>query len=425
MSSKKSFRTIASGGVIYFAANVINACVPFLLLPILSRMLTTSEFGQVTMFQTVVSALGAFVGMNCAPAVVRRSYEVRTPGELSGYFSAATLVLFTSGGFFFVLILFSYGYLSEILKVPFSWLFLSVVVAMSNVVIAIRLGLWQAQRQSKKYGFFQSVQAIFNMGLSLWVIVILSFGGPGRVWAIVIAGVVFSAISIFLLKKDGYASAPSFSLGNIKSILAYGVPLIPHVAGIFLLNFFDRILITNSIGLEATALYSVAYQISAVLAIVFDAINKAYSPWLFEQLSKDVGEDIKRNVVKVIYSAFIAVSLIAAALYGVSGFVVEFVAGSKYSKATEVLGWLIGGQAFAGMYLFVTAIVFFSKRTGLLSSLTVFCGVINVALLVLLVELNGLKGAAQAFCIAMAIRFIGTWWLSLKVYALPWTLAKK
>ena len=78
------------------------------------------------------------------------------------------------------------------------------------------------------------------------------------------------------------------------------------------------------------------------------------------------------------------------------------------------------GQAFMGMYLVMTGYIFYSKRTGLLSLTTITSGLINVALLVVLVRLLGLKGAAIAFSISMGIRFLLTWWVAQRRHPMPW-----
>lgn len=60
---------------IYLASNIINALVPFLLLPILTRYLTPDEYGQIAMFQTLITALAALTGLNAVGAANRKFYE--------------------------------------------------------------------------------------------------------------------------------------------------------------------------------------------------------------------------------------------------------------------------------------------------------------------------------------------------------------
>src|SRR5690606_18335582 len=108
-----------------------------------------------------------------------------------------------------------------------------------------------------------------------------------------------------------------------------------------------------------------------------------------------------------------------------SGFIVgpwlvRLVAGPGYEQAGEVIGWLLLGQAFGGMYLMVTNYIFYSRRTGLLSAATITSGLINLVLLILLIKLLGLTGAAVSFSAAMAIRFLLTWWVAQKRHPMPW-----
>jgi O-antigen/teichoic acid export membrane protein len=99
---------------------------------------------------------------------------------------------------------------------------------------------------------------------------------------------------------------------------------------------------------------------------------------------------------------------------------VRIVAGPAFSQAGSLVGWLALGQAFAGMYLMVTNYVFYSRRTGLLSLATISTGALNVFLLVVLVGRYGVKGAAWAFAIAMAVRFLLTWIVAQRRQPMPW-----
>ena len=92
----------------------------------------------------------------------------------------------------------------------------------------------------------------------------------------------------------------------------------------------------------------------------------------------------------------------------------------RYAAAGSAIGWLLLGQVFAGMYLMVTNYLFYARRTGLLSTVTVVSGALQVALLLVLAPRLGIQGAAMAFSIAMAVRFVLTWWAAHKSHPMPW-----
>jgi O-antigen/teichoic acid export membrane protein len=100
--------------------------------------------------------------------------------------------------------------------------------------------------------------------------------------------------------------------------------------------------------------------------------------------------------------------------------VIVIVAGTQYRAAGDVIGWLVLGQGFGGMYLMVTNYIFFSKKTGLLSVVTLASGLVNVALLFALVGTYGAEGAGMAFSCAMGLRFLLTWAVAHYRHPMPW-----
>src|SRR5690606_24024267 len=103
---------------------------------------------------------------------------------------------------------------------------------------------------------------------------------------------------------------------------------------------------------------------------------------------------------------------------------VTFVAGEQYARAGDFFGWIALGQGFRGMYLMQTNYIFYSKKTGLLSTITLSTGIVNVILMVFLIGIYGLEGAAYSFSIAMGIFFLLTWLAAQKRHPMPWLSIK-
>ena len=229
----------------------------------------------------------------------------------------------------------------------------------------------------------------------------------------------FLIIALFLLFRSDLLKIFVWRKDYLKEALRYAVPLIPHVGGLFLLSSVDRVVINNQIGLAAAGIYMVAIQLTSVMNIVFDAVNKAYVPWLFEKLKEDDLSQ-KEKIVKITYIWYFVILLGVSLAFLIGPFLVTTIAGENYSQAGELIGWLALGQGFNGMYLMVTNYILFSKRTSLLSSATISSGILNVLLLILFTNLYGLEGAAKAFALSMIIRFLLTWFLASKTHPMPW-----
>jgi len=418
--TKLKSNTFLAGSAIYLISNILNAAIPFALLPVLTRYLSPEEYGEVAMFQTLLGALTAFVGLSMHGAAVRKFYDGNLGERDLQEFIAACLqiLLVTSLATLAVVYIFN-DQLSQSLGLESRWILLAVFTTSATVIAGIRLGQWQVRKNAKRYGTMQVTKSLFNVSLSLLLVVVFLQGSGGRISAQVWAAGVFAIIALWLLQKDSLLRFFVWRPDFILEALRFGVPLIPHVGGVFLLMTVDRFVINSELGIAQVGIYMVAVQFAMAALLVFDAINKAYVPWLFERLKRN-DEQEKRKIVRFTYIWYLFILGGAGLAFVLGPWLVTFVAGEKYAKAGDIVGWLMLGQVFNGMYLMVTNYIFFSKRTGLLSIATMFSGVINLVLLLIFIRQFGLEGAAYAFCISMGLRFLLTWYVAQKRHPMPW-----
>ncbi|MBS9404058.1 oligosaccharide flippase family protein [Halomonas sp. TRM85114] len=407
-----------SGAFIYLFSNILNAAIPFLILPILTRNLEPSEYGQVAMFQTLIAALTAFVGLNAMNAATRKYYDDINQEELAKYIGACLQILAVSGLLVLGLLYALGPWIAPSLGISTFWVLMAVLVAAGNFVMRLRLGQWQVRKKPLHFGAMQISMSLINALLSIYLVVVISMGPEGRMTGQLVAPLLIGLLGLVLLYRDGLVSL-GWHTRYIKDALAFGVPLIPHVGGIFLLTTVDRFFVNKYLGLEAAGVYMVAVQLAMAMGICFDAFNKAYVPWLFERLKRDDPAQ-KRRIVKGTYGYFVLAAFMALLAFLLGPYVVVWMAGERYAEAGSVLGLLAIGQAFQGMYLMVTNYIFYAKRTGRLSLATIGSGLFNIALMMLLTPIFGLHGAAAAFAIAMGVRFLATWFVSHKSHPMPW-----
>lgn len=420
MQKSPGHKHLFSGSAVYLASNILSAAVPFALLPVLTRYMRPEEYGQVAMFQVLVSALGAFVGLNTQGAANRKWYDAGLGRQEMGDFIGACMQILLASVAVLLMLMPFRETLAQWLGIDGKWIPWAVAASAAAFVTNVRLGQWQVQGHAVRYGTLQVALALANVLLSLLLVVVLLKGAAGRISAQVLTAFCFGIVALLLLSRD-HLLRVSWRPDLWREALGFGVPLIPHIAGLFLLKSVDRAVINDVIGLGAAGIYMVAVQLSLAMAIVFDAINKAYVPWLFERLQRDDAQE-KMQVVRLTYVAFAAALAAAGLAFAVGPWLVVVVAGKEYAAAGQVIGWLALGQAFGGMYLMVTNYIFYSRRTGMLSLVTIGTGLLNLALLFGMVEWLGLVGAALAFAGSMALRFVLVWAVAQKRHPMPWRL---
>ena len=406
--------------LIYLGSNILNALIPLALLPILTRVLTVAEYGQVGLFQTLATAFAGVVGLSAAGAAGRRYFdEIEGDQELATYMGSALQVLLASFVPILLATLIFSPLISKQLEIPAWWVIAATVVPACNVVIQLRLVQWQVRGAARSYGMLQVAYSAVNFALSLLLVIALELDGTGRVIAQIVAGLAVATFAIFLLRRAGLLSFLTWKPDEIRQILHFGLPLVPHTLGLFLLVYADRMIVADRLGLEAAGMYIAAMQLVAGAGLVFDAINKAFVPWLYERLARD-RQDEKRQIVRFTYGWYAVIGLGIAVGFLVGPPLFVLIAGAHYSPAAQAIGWLALGQGLSGMYLMVTNYVFYSRRTGILAVTTMLSAAVGLGALFALIEPYGLLGAAYAYCIGMGTRFVLTWVAAQLRHPMPW-----
>lgn len=407
----------AGDAAIYTISNFAVAGVPFLLLPVLTRLLSPADYGLIAMFTMVVSFFVVAAGLNTHGAVMVRYFEAEK-FSIPRYVSTVLSILLIATAVLAVFVWIFSSQIQSITALPLSWLMVAVGVAALQFLVQTLLTLWQASKQPLKFGALRLNHAMMDGLISILLVVVLLLSWQGRLFGIAIAWTITALIALYWLRREGWLTR-KLSMSYAKDALRYGVPLVPHAIGGLLLATADRFMVTNFLDVASTGIYLVAIQIGLVLGISADAFNKAFAPWLMENLHH-ADQAKKRKIVRHTYIYFLVI--IALAILGSISApqLLGILVGPNYQSASPIIGYIMLGNAFTGMYYMVTNYIFFARRTELLSILTISTGVITTVLNWQLIQINGIVGAAQAFMIGQTLLFFGAWALSQTCYRMPW-----
>ena len=353
--SHKLFRN----SFIYVLCNFIKISLPFFLLPILTRYLSPFDYGIIATFEILLSIFIVFVGLN-APSAVSVNFFKLSRDDLKIYNGNASYVAIVSFLLTFSIVYFAKTHLAHLLKFPENWLLIMVFVALANYAFSLNITLWQVEEKPLPYGLFLILQTALNFGLSVYFIIVLRWQWQGRFMGIIISSIIFGLISVFILYKRDYLKF-SFNPNYIKDILWFGIPLIPHVLGGWLMTAIDRIFINNMVSVAATGIYTVGYQIGAIIGFLIQSFNQAWAPYLFNSLQKNDNAQ-KVKIVNFTYIMFLLIIMLALLLSIISPFLLKFLVGENFYSAYNYVIWIAFGSAANGMYYLVVNYITFVKK---------------------------------------------------------------
>jgi len=405
-------RLMASSLATYGAVGVIRALVPFVMLPILTRHLTVSDFGILMIIETTVAFASPFVLGNISGAISVEFFHL-THFALKDYLTNALLlcccaVLAATGLSWFVTIAYpNVGGIPSIL-----WMLVPLFASL-RIVSSVALGILQMRQDPRRYALFVLFQVSVDIMLSYTLVVALDAGFVGRL-AGTYGGFFFGALLGFTLLVRLDLLSFQLVVRYSKRILSFTVPLIPHTLAGATLAMSDRYFIAAIVGKDAVGVYSVAYQVASIMLLVAMSVCQAWNPILFRLLRSNTTEEFRRVrlAVGALAVGFIA---IGAAIYLVSDYLFDVFVDRRFDHARIFFPWLLGGFVSQSLYLLLSSAYFFYKRISQLAAITTFFGLVNILLNYVLIHEYGVMGGAYSTMITWLLTFlcIATFWMRL------------
>ncbi len=404
---------------VYTASNVIAAAVPFLLLPVLTRCLTTEDMAAVAMFQVLIGLAATFAGVSVQNAIARRYYD-REQCDFPAYVGSCVWLWAAGTALVAAALWLAAPAIERWTKITADWLWLVVWCASAQVITRIVLAIWQVRVQPTRYAAFQIGIAICNAALTLLLVVGFTTGWQGRVVAQLTTYAIFCALGLGILQRLGFLRRRP-DPAAMRHALGFGVPLLPVALAGLAVSTADRVLVENLLGSQQTGVFVVAAQIGLVIGLLQDSFHRGWLPWFCEQIRRRDAEQ-NRRIVLIIYAYDLAIVGAALLLAAVVPWIYQWFIGADFRGGADCVLWVGLGLAFNGMYKMRSGYLFYERKTHLLSLTSMLIAAINIGANAVLIPRMGIVGAAQATALSYLAGFAITWVLAARVHKSPWGL---
>jgi len=387
--------------IIYGGTNAIRALVPFLMLPILTFYISPKEYGDLALIEITIMFLLPFIMLNINGAVNVEYFRRDNRQEYKQYVMNAIVLSFFSFLFTSLLLYFFKIQFSSWIDLDSQWIELLALFAFLRVLSTIILVIFQASERPKLYAYFSIAQTIVDFSISYYLVVVFKYNIVGRIVGVYSSFFIFMVLALYLLYKMNYFKE-KFTFKYTKEILSFGVPLIPHAIGGMILAMSDRYFISYYVGNSEVGLYTVAYQVSAVLLLISISINQAWSP-IFFRLMKEKNHIQINKVISILFILFLFSSIV---VYFLSSFIYEYFIDIRFHDSKVYFLYLLLGFTFQSFYFLFTNYLFYYKKTSLLSLITFLGAIINLLLNYLFIKMYGTIGVAYATAITWFFYFV-------------------
>ena len=398
----KAKKFLAMQSLFYAVANSIEALVPFLLAPILTRTLNPAEYGIWVLFITYATFLRPIVGLTTQDAIRMRFYDFDQK-QLDQFVHTVLFVMLTMAVIVSAVTFVFREPLAEAAKFPSGWLVSVVVAAFLFEVFYTALALLQFHNRRKAFLWTQVTQAVLSMTL------VSAFLLAGWDWRGVILGRMIGMGVATLISLRSLGSGPSHFLripprSFYRQIASFGVLYWPAGMVIMAVAMTDKVVAAYYIGVEASAMYGVAALFASAFWIVNYSFVLAWTPWLFRKLKAAPTEGM-REVISVSILYFVLASIAGVAFYFIALLIAPVLLGEAFHSAIPLLQYIMLAIVLQGFFIHNLKFLHFEKDVGMMSACSVLAIVLNLWLSILWAPM-GVRGIMLATAVSFGATFL-------------------
>ena len=401
MKISKAFKKIPIGArasIAFFISTLVTKGISYITTPIYTRLLSTTEYGQVSVFLTWVQVFG-IIAMFCLSYGVFNNGMVDYPNERNDYsFSMLILSNIITLAFSGILLC-VYPLVKEIIKMDMPLIIVMCVLFLFQPAY----NFWRSrQRYEMKYKavLFWSILSAVVSPLVAILLIVFNKSGSNLYARIFGAECPLIAIYIGFYVFLGAKNRWRVNVRYWKEALLFNLPLIPHYLSAYLLSSSDKIMISFLVDDSSAAFYSVAHAIASIAIIIWTSINASLVPYTYEKCKEEKLEDINKVTLPLI--TLFAVGCFVVILLAPEA--VSIMATKDYTEAIYVIPPIVGGVFFQVQYYIYANIVYYYKKPKyvLIGSLTAV--VLNIVLNYFCIKMWGYMAAGYTTIICYGLQ---------------------
>ncbi len=409
------------GFLSYFYGNFIVLLLGFIQTPLVTRIMSTDEYGRTGMFEAAVSCIYIFAVLGLDQAYIRYYYKAGTDRrQLMGKCLLPPLILVS------VLVV-VYAFTSDSAN---SWLFgrsgfdITLLVASYTVVSVFERFLFldvRMQQNGKLYSNINIAQKLINI-----ILIFVFFGIFGNDFKVVLYAMtlswglttLFLALRYLSVKGEDRSDAEAVGVKKkelqSKELITYGLPFILILLMEWLLSSCDKIALKTLSDYHELGIYSAAMKIMVLLLTFKNTFLAYWSPVAMEKYEsgdKDAPEFFGKAFDMVRFLCMLAAT-------GMILFkdVIVLLLGKSYRGADRIIPFLTLMPIFAIMFEITVQGIRFKKKNIFLNIASIAAIIVNICGNLSLVPVLGGRGAALTTAVSYLMYFVVGSVLSEKFY---------
>ena len=416
------FRSLVRDSIVFGGGIWAGAAIGFVMLPVYTRFLTVSEYGQLELLNRTAQIIVMVMAVGLRASIIRHYFESDDPnyrrllagsslvflGTLGAAAATASVVVAPR----LAALLLGSAALSGVMQ-------LMVLTCAAELALLTPTALMQARQQSVAFTCTRLAQLVLVAALNILFLVVLDQGLRGAVRASLLGTAVPAlALVVFTAAREGMR----VSWQVIRDLLRFGLPLVPAGLLSFVMGFADRYVLNTYAGPWSVGVYSLACRFGMVLGlIVFDPLMKVWIPFQMRVLRSHDAPATFARVLTYVWGLALWLGLLVSIA---APYLIRAMSSADYAAASGIVPLACLASALWGASLVLDGAIYIAKRTILKPFIFAIGALVSIGLNFVLVRSLGATGAALAAVATQSTFVLVTYLAATRFYPIPYEFGR-
>ena len=381
----------------YLIGSLFNKGFAFLTVPIFTRILSTTDYGIVTTYNSWISILSMVMGFAIHMGI--RAAFIDYKEKIDDFVSVTTTFTLLCGG---VMCLFIGGgaYLLRI-NVDLTLIVLCLLQGLATALVQNYSMYLMMQYRYKFRTALMILPNLLSVGASVFAIlfVVKTDLYMGRIVPTALINAAFGLITVALVYARSHVL---YNREYLKYGLAISMPLVLHGIALNILSQSDRTMITWLADASQTGVYSLIYNFSMIASVIISSIEGVWIPWFVLRLKERDIEQI--NEKAKLYMNIMTYAMVFILLFAEE--VLKILATKEYMVGSIIIPPIVLANYVIYAYSLYVNIEHYYKKTRTIAINTMIAAVMNLVLNYIFIPRYGYVAAAFTTLGSYLISFI-------------------
>lgn len=394
-------RLFKSAGI-YFLGNVMTRLISFFLLPIYTAHIATADLGYFDVSTSYLNVLVPVICLEIWSGIMRFMFDFDDPkGKYKVIFNG--MIIFSASILVFSILFVVLGIVTDIQSIVLIFIY-GILLMFQNLYTYLARGLGFNQA----FAVSGIISSLVNSISNIFMILVLGMRLNSLYLAMILGLLVQMIILECKVKVIRNVSIKMFDFDLIKAMVRFSLPLCLNSACFWFLSSYNKIGISNTLGLEANGIYTVAGKFTMVVAIVANCFSLAWQEMVYSLGNSDENKGKLYSVASnyCLTLLMFGTLLIVPAVHVIFPYFVD----QAYSEAYSLVPLYMFATAISTFSSFLGNIFGAEKKTGIVFYSTILAAVVNVSVFHLLVGVIGLEaaniGLTLGYCVNIIMRIV-------------------